>query len=145
VAVLVDVGQPRHVGILGVAVVDQRVTLRLAEAASERRQLAGPQILVAEDQDRMARERALDPGPGLRIHRPRQVDAECLSSERARDRTKRHSADHRSLLLLARWLILKSWTLARQRLSVSGFWRSCSPHRRRSSSRRQPRPRPKAR
>src|SRR5215510_6242293 len=47
VAVLVDVGQPRHFGIFDVAVVDQRVTFRLAKAAPERRQLAGSQILVA--------------------------------------------------------------------------------------------------
>src|SRR5215510_1101658 len=145
VAVLVDVGQPRHFGIFDVAVVDQRVTFRLAKAAPERRQLAGSQILVAKNQDGMARERALDPGQGVGIHWSRQIDAERLSSERARDRTKRHSADHRSLLLLARWLILKSWALARQRLSASAFWRSSSPRGRRPSWRRRPRPRPSAR
>jgi len=60
-AVLVDVRQPRHFGVLGVAVVDQRVKLRLAEAPPECRQLTGSEVLLAEDQDRMVREGLLDP------------------------------------------------------------------------------------
>jgi hypothetical protein len=36
VAVFGHVGQPRHLGIFGVTIIDQRVKLRLAEAAPER-------------------------------------------------------------------------------------------------------------
>src|SRR5258705_13645089 len=99
VAVLVDIGQPRHFWILGVTIVDQRVKLRLAKAASERRQLARPQILLAEYQDGMIREGLFDPGQGSRIQRPRQVNAQRFSRERAVDRPKRRCLSYRLLLL----------------------------------------------
>jgi hypothetical protein len=100
VAVLVDVGQPRHVRILGMAIVDERVTLRLAEAAPEGRQLAGPQVLLAEHQHGMARERALDPGQAFGVQRPGDVNIERLGGERSVDRTKPRSASHLLVLPL---------------------------------------------
>src|SRR4029453_10003342 len=115
VAVLGDVGQPRHLGVLGVTIVDQRVKLWPPEAAPERSELTGPQILLGEHQDGMRRERLFDPGQGFGIQRPRQIDAKRLSSERALDRTKRGSATLRLLLLArCRRLILEQGPLARQ-------------------------------
>jgi len=86
VAVLVDIGQPRHFRIFGVTVIDQRVDLWRTETASERSQLGGTEILVAEHQHRMLGERLLDPGESLVVERLGQIDAERLGAERVTER-----------------------------------------------------------
>src|SRR5947208_13836753 len=71
VAVLVNIGQPGHLGKIGMAVIDQRMDLRYPEAAPESRKLYWPQILVPKHQHRMFSERILDPGEGLGVERLR--------------------------------------------------------------------------
>jgi hypothetical protein len=71
--------------------------LRRAEAASERRQLCRPQILPAENQNRMFGERVLDPSEGLRVERFRQIDADSLGAERLPEGAK-FACGHRQFL-----------------------------------------------
>src|SRR5258707_5668368 len=102
VAVLVDVGQPRHLGIFGMAVIDQRVDFRCPETAPERREFAGAEILVAKDQHRVLRERTLDPGESLGIERLRQIEADSLGAKRLLERTKFPYGHRQFLRYLAR-------------------------------------------
>ena len=87
-SVLVDVGQPRHFRILNVTVVDERMKPRLPEAAPERCELGGPQILLREHEDGMSGEGTLDPGQRFRIQRPCEIDPSCLGGQRPMDRAK---------------------------------------------------------
>src|SRR5438874_2288797 len=88
VAVLVDIGQPGYLGILGMTVIDQRMDLRLPEPASECRQFSGAEILVTKHQYRVFGEGVFDPGEGLGIQRLRYIHAERLGTERFAERTK---------------------------------------------------------
>ena len=88
VAVLVDIGQPRHLGKFGVAIVDQRMDFRPAEAAPESGKLGGAEILVTKHQHRVLGEGGLDPGERVGIERLRQIDADCLGSECLSERAK---------------------------------------------------------
>ena len=80
VAVLVDIAQPRHFGMLLVAVADQRVDARRAEPPPESGDIAGVELLVAKHQHRMLGEGLLDPCEG-RVVEFRQIDAERLGAE----------------------------------------------------------------
>ena len=63
-AVGIDVGDPRDILIVPMAVLDQRVFARNAKDATKIRELVGAEILVTEDQDRMVGEGLTDPGEG---------------------------------------------------------------------------------
>ena len=63
-AIFVDIAQPRHLGIFLVAIADERMDARRAEAAAEGGDVAGAEMLVAEHQDRMLGEGLADPGEG---------------------------------------------------------------------------------
>ena len=61
---------------------------RRAEAAAERGEFDGAEVLVAEHQHRMLGEGALDPGEGRVVERLGQVDAERLGAERLAERAE---------------------------------------------------------
>jgi len=84
--------------MFGVAIVDQRVKLRLPKEPPERCELGRPQFLLAEHQHGMARESLLDPGQDSRIQRPRDINAQRLGSQRAPIGTKPRSVRHHVVL-----------------------------------------------
>ena len=61
VALRVHIAQPRHFGMLLVAITDKRMNARSAEPASEGGDVAGAEVLVAEHQHWMLGKRLLDP------------------------------------------------------------------------------------
>ena len=87
VAVRVDIAQPRDFGMLLVTIADERVDARCAEPAPKGGDIAGAEMLVAEDQHRMLGKSLVDPGEG-RVVKSRQVDAESLGAERFAERTQ---------------------------------------------------------
>jgi len=62
--------------------------LRPAEPSAEGGEFAGAELLVAEHQHRVLGEGGFDPGEGLGVERPRQVDPEGLGAERLSERAK---------------------------------------------------------
>jgi len=73
-AFLVDIGQPRHFRVFGVAVLDQRMQPGHPEAASESGNLCGTQVLISEHQYWVLGERAFDPVERCVIERLREID-----------------------------------------------------------------------
>jgi hypothetical protein len=57
VAVLIDIAEVRDFGMIGMAVIDERVRTRLAKASSEACQISGPEVLIAEYEHRVLGER----------------------------------------------------------------------------------------
>jgi hypothetical protein len=74
--------------MFSMAILDQRVPPRRAEAAPERREFPGAKVLLAEHQHRMLGKRMRDPIEFRFIERLRQIDAECLGSQRLAQRAK---------------------------------------------------------
>src|ERR1700730_10912880 len=81
VAVRVDIAQPRDFGMLLVAVTDERMDARRAEPAPEAGDIAGTEMLIAEDQHRMLGKVLVDPCESRIVEGLRQVDAESLGAE----------------------------------------------------------------
>jgi hypothetical protein len=78
-----------------VAILDQRVGARHAEATAEGGELERTQVLTPEDQHRMLGKRRFDPGEDAGIERLRQVDPEGLGSERSAEGAKLRCLCHR--------------------------------------------------
>jgi hypothetical protein len=85
---LLHVGQPGDFGTIDVAILDQRVGTRRAEATAEGGELECTQVLTPEDQHRMLGKRRFDPGEDAGIERLQQVDPEGLGSERSAEGAK---------------------------------------------------------
>ena len=69
-------------------VIDQRMDLWRTETAPKKCQFGGAEILVAEHQHRVFGKGLFDPGKGLIVERPRQIDPERLGAERAPERAQ---------------------------------------------------------
>ncbi len=93
-AVFVDVGEPRHLGVLNMAIIDQRMDFGLAEEPAERGELGRAEVLLAEHQHRMLGESVFDPGQRLGVRRLRQVEPERFGAERMPKRTNLARAGH---------------------------------------------------
>jgi hypothetical protein len=71
-----------------VAILDQRVGARRAEAAAEGGELERTQVLIPKDQHRMLGKGRLDRGEGVCLEWLRQIDPENLGSQRCAEGTK---------------------------------------------------------
>ena len=70
------------------AILDQRVGARRAEAAAEGGELRRTQVLIPEDHHRMLGKGRLDPGEGACLEWLRQIDPEDLGSQRCAEGAK---------------------------------------------------------
>ncbi len=80
-SVFLHVGEPGDLRAVDVAVFDQRVHARGAEATAKVGQRGGAEILVSEDEHRVLGEGLHDPGGGSFVERFAQVDVECLGAQ----------------------------------------------------------------
>src|SRR5580698_756715 len=93
-AVVMDIAQPRHVGLAGIAVVDQRMRPRLAETRAEGGEFGGGKGLLAEHQHRVPGEGLLYPGEGVVVE-PREVNTKRFRAESLPQRAEFEGVDHR--------------------------------------------------
>ena len=93
-SVLIHVGEPGDVGMLGVAIFHQRVLAGFAEMATKGGEFPCAEVLLPEHQHGMLGEGARDPGERRVVERARQVDAQSFSpqclSKRAQSRCVGH-------------------------------------------------------
>jgi hypothetical protein len=98
---LLHVRQPGHFGTIDVAILDQRVGSRRAEAAAEPGEGRRAQVLVSEDEHGMLGESRPDSVEGVRLERLREVDPEDLGSQRGAEGAKlRHLCHGRSSIVV---------------------------------------------
>src|SRR5215471_9586942 len=79
-AAVIDIAQVGNLRMAGITVIDQRVRPRLAKPAAERGEFRRTKDLLAEHQDRVLGESALDPGEG-RVVELCQINAKRLGAE----------------------------------------------------------------
>src|SRR5262245_40450007 len=93
-AIFLDIGEPRHFGMFGMTILDERVHTRRAEAATECGEFGRAEVLIAEHEHRMLGQCAPDPGEGPLVERPFEINSQYLGSERVAQRPKCGSLGH---------------------------------------------------
>ena len=93
IAGIINIAQPRDLGHAGIAVLDQRVHPRRAEAPAERGQCLSGEMLLAEHQHGVLSKDARDPGKGGIVERG-QIDADGFGAERLAKRAELRCIGH---------------------------------------------------